>query len=246
MRKTALISLLVAGCLACITTARAETTLGSGTEVLDWSSFDIAAGESRSFAQPSSDSIILGRIVGNEPTVISGSLSSNGSIFLVNANGFILNPDSDISVNRLYLATDYSVLERYIAGDSIYEGQLQGGDVTLAGDISAFQVSIFSGGSISLLAGGNIRTTDSGGLISLTGGTISLASGATLSIAGADDGQVAPMPDRLISMNYELTKDSELFVLAVPEPKTGLLMLAGLTVLGVAARRRNNRTSTTI
>jgi filamentous hemagglutinin family protein len=243
MRKAVLISLLVAGCLACIAPARAQTVPSfdgaSSDGVFPWETFDIAASESWSFDQSASDSIILGNIVGSSPTIISGSLATNGSLFLVNSNGFVLDAGSSVSVHRLYLATDYSAMERYIAGGSLYGGSLQGGDISLAGDIVASDVAILAGGIVNLLAGGSINST--GGTISLASGSggISISNGAIISIAGTEVDRVVSS-DRLTSIDDQfLISGHDPIVSAVPEPQPGILLLAGLAVLGVVSRRRN-------
>src|SRR5580658_10092320 len=56
--------------------------------VLNWSSFNIAAGETTSFLQPSSSSVVLNFIGGANPSQIFGNLNANGTVILANANGF--------------------------------------------------------------------------------------------------------------------------------------------------------------
>jgi len=56
---------------------------------IDWQSFNINAGESVIFKQPSVQSIALNRVLGQDPSVILGTLSANGQVFVLNPNGVL-------------------------------------------------------------------------------------------------------------------------------------------------------------
>ena len=56
---------------------------------LDWNSFSIAEGERVNVVQPSRSSVLLNRVVGNDPSLIYGTLSSNGSVWLINPRGIV-------------------------------------------------------------------------------------------------------------------------------------------------------------
>ncbi len=56
---------------------------------IDWQSFNIAAGQSVLFKQPSSQAIALNRVLGQDPSVILGNLSANGQVFVLNPNGVL-------------------------------------------------------------------------------------------------------------------------------------------------------------
>lgn len=61
-------------------------TLSSNGTIVNWNSFNIASGASTNFAQPSTSSTVLNRVLG-DPTAINGRLSSNGHVWLVNPGG---------------------------------------------------------------------------------------------------------------------------------------------------------------
>ncbi|MFT4579264.1 MAG: large exoprotein involved in heme utilization and adhesion, partial [Nitrospinales bacterium] len=48
--------------------------------IADWQSFSIGNGESVEFKQPSASSIALNNVIGLSPSVILGSLKSNGQV----------------------------------------------------------------------------------------------------------------------------------------------------------------------
>lgn len=80
-----------------------EQTRKSAT--LEWQSFDIGAGNSVRFAQPSSDSVALNRIFDNDPSRINGRLQANGQIYLINRNGIVFGDNAQVDVNTLVAST---------------------------------------------------------------------------------------------------------------------------------------------
>lgn len=85
--------------------------------IINWNSFNIGAGESTRFNQPSASSVTLNRVTGERaPSSIFGSLSANGRIFLVNPEGFIFGPTASINTAG-FLATTHDIKnEDFFAG----------------------------------------------------------------------------------------------------------------------------------
>lgn len=73
--------------------------------VIDWRSFDIGAGETTRFYQPSSGSITLNRVNSSSPSFIDGNLIANGNVFIVNQNGVLFGQNSRVDVNGLVATT---------------------------------------------------------------------------------------------------------------------------------------------
>jgi filamentous hemagglutinin family protein len=73
--------------------------------IINWQSFNIGAGEITRFIQQGSDSAVLNRIVGQDPTKILGALQSNGKVFLINPNGILFGQGSRVDVNGLVAST---------------------------------------------------------------------------------------------------------------------------------------------
>jgi filamentous hemagglutinin family protein len=69
----------------------------SNSATLNWASFNIGANGTVVFQQPSSTAVALNRIYDANPSSIFGSLSANGQIYLVNANGFLFGPTSTLA-----------------------------------------------------------------------------------------------------------------------------------------------------
>jgi filamentous hemagglutinin family protein len=72
---------------------------------MDWRGFSIGSGETVRFNQPSASSIALNRVIGNDPSAIYGNLSANGQVFLINPNGILFAPGSQVNVGGLVAST---------------------------------------------------------------------------------------------------------------------------------------------
>jgi filamentous hemagglutinin family protein len=80
-------------------------TQGSDRAIINWQSFSIGTGNSVRFDQPSASSVVLNRVIGNDPSSIFGTLSSNGQLFLVNPNGIYFAPGARLDVGGLVAST---------------------------------------------------------------------------------------------------------------------------------------------
>jgi len=70
-------------------------------ETFNWSQFNLGAGNSVEFRQPSTRSIALNRIFQADPSHIQGALRANGQVYLINQNGIVFGPGSKVDVNTL-------------------------------------------------------------------------------------------------------------------------------------------------
>ena len=89
---------------------------------LDWTSFSIAAGESVKVLQPARSSVLLNRVVGEDASQIYGSLSSNGSVWLINPRGIVFGPNSRVDVGSL-VASTLSISQGDLASGRLQLGQ---------------------------------------------------------------------------------------------------------------------------
>ena len=60
---------------------------GTNHSAIDWQSFSIPGGSTTHFQQPDAASLSINRVVGNNPSALFGTLSSNGRLVLVNPSG---------------------------------------------------------------------------------------------------------------------------------------------------------------
>lgn len=104
---------------ATISRPDSTTTLieqGSDKAILEWSSFNVAAGDRVLFVQPSAASIVLNRVVGGDPSGIYGSLEANGIVFLVNPNGVVFGSGASVHTAG-FVATTLSLEDAdFLAG----------------------------------------------------------------------------------------------------------------------------------
>lgn len=77
----------------------------SDRAVLHYESFNIGKGERVEFIQPGKKATVLNRVTGKEPSSILGNLSSNGRIFLLNANGIYFGKEAVVNVGSLIAST---------------------------------------------------------------------------------------------------------------------------------------------
>ncbi len=72
---------------------------------INWQSFNIGAGETTTFVQPSSSSLVWNQINDPNPSQILGNLNANGYVVLQNQNGFFIGGQAAISAHRLVMTT---------------------------------------------------------------------------------------------------------------------------------------------
>ena len=123
---------------------------------INYQGFDIAAHEQVNFQQPSSSSIALNRVEGNNPSNIFGVLQSNGQVFLVNPNGIVFGPGSYVNVGGLVASTlnvnddDFFNGQFHFSGESI-------GNITNEGLIEAAQNGMLAFISREVINNGEMR-----------------------------------------------------------------------------------------
>jgi filamentous hemagglutinin family protein len=170
---------VVAAGAATISTGATSTTINQSTQnaVINWQSFNIAAGQSVQFVQPNSNSVALNRVLGADPSNILGSLSANGKVFLVNPNGILFGRGASVNVGGLLASTLDISNSDFMAGNYKFSGNGTGA-VLNQGNINA------DGGYVALL-GANVSNE---GVISAQLGSVVLAAGSVMTMDVAGDG----------------------------------------------------------
>ena len=161
--------------------------------IINWNSFNIGAAASVRFNQgtgtpgtagwtPNSSYVALNRIYDLSPSLIYGSLTADGRVYLINQNGILFGPNSQLNVNTLVASTFN------ISNDDLRNGLLRftgedyqhfnagaaasNGSVTLGGaDPNAM---IVNQGIIATKVGGSVyliapRVVNSGSIIAPSG-----------------------------------------------------------------------------
>ena len=144
----------------------------------DWQSFNIGANHTVRFNQPNSSSLALNRIIGTEASSIYGNLQANGQVFLINPNGILFAPGSQINVGGLaastlniseadFAAGRYRLSQGAGAGSVVNEGQINAGSVVfIAPQIINNGTISTPGGRTTFAAGDQVTVSMLDGLLS--------------------------------------------------------------------------------
>ncbi|UWU91942.1 MBG domain-containing protein [Bradyrhizobium sp. CB1015] len=110
--------------------------------IANWQSFSIGAGSSVTFNQPGASSVALNRVVGQDPSRILGSLSSNGQVFLINPNGIAVGKTGSVQTGGFVASTLGIGNADFLAGRYNFAGS--GGTISNEGSISGKVVALIS------------------------------------------------------------------------------------------------------
>ncbi len=149
----------------------------SNKAIIDWQGFSIGPQETVNFNQPSSSSVTLNRVVGNEQSVISGALNANGQVFIVNSAGVLFTKDSQVNVGGLVASTLDISNAGFMAGNYVFSG------ASTASVVNRGAINAHDGGYVALLG----KTVSNEGVISATLGTVAMASGQKMTLNFAGD-----------------------------------------------------------
>src|SRR5215475_11076720 len=143
--------------------------------IINWNTFNSGAGETTTFVQPNSSSVALNRVTGGlGPSLIYGTLSANGYVFVINRDGVLVGPSGVINTAGFVASTADITNANFMAGR--YNFNIAGRPN--ASIINQGNITATSGGFAALVAPG-VRNT---GTISATLGTVSLAAGNTFNL----------------------------------------------------------------
>lgn len=157
-------------------TVQTQNGAGLGHSAINWQSFSIPAGHTTYFAQPSSSSTVINRVVTNTPSQLFGTLGSNGKLVLVNQSGIAVGAGAVVdtagfTASTLGMTDTDALNARLRFGD----GSANGAGVSVQGNILARQGDV-------VLIGATIETgTDA--IIQAPNGAAILAAGSAVSIS---------------------------------------------------------------
>jgi filamentous hemagglutinin family protein len=176
----------------------------SQNAVLNWQSFNIAAGEITRFLQPNSRSVVWNQIYDRNPSQIWGSLQANGTVILMNQNGFYFGPHSQVTVGG-FIAASAAVLPPASVGGGFWSYQ---GPPPSAHIINYGSIHANSGGSIFLIAEG----IENHGVISAPDGQLGLYAGKHVLISERPDGRglsaAVQLPEGTVNNQGTLVADA--------------------------------------
>ncbi len=157
----------------------------SNIAIINWQTFSIGSGELTKFVQPCSSSAALNRVLGGQTSIIDGTLSANGQVYLINGNGVVVGPGGVVTANTFLASTRDIADADFVSGNFHFTGSNPAG-VQNQGTINAL------GGDVYLIG----KTVDNTGNINAPNGTAGLASGddVMLNQCGQEHVFVSPSP----------------------------------------------------
>ena len=149
----------------------------SNNTVINWQSFNIGAGQTTNFIQPSATSSVLNRVVSNNPSQLLGNLNSNGRVFLINQHGILVGEGAHVNTAGFFASTLNITDSDYLNGNLKFEGDGSAG-ISNQGYIHAGD-----NGNIVLIA----PNIENGGVIEVDNGNVILAAGQSITISSLEN-----------------------------------------------------------
>jgi filamentous hemagglutinin family protein len=151
----------------------------SGRAVIDWNSFSIGSGNRVTFNNGTGAT--LNRVTGAGASMLLGTLSATGSVYLINPQGIVVGPTGVVSTGGRFVASTL---------DADPAAFMSGGALTLSGTTKASVVNLgkigSTNGDVFLIATGTVANL---GSIRAPQGTAELAAGKTVLLNDASTGR---------------------------------------------------------
>ncbi len=160
-------------------TVTTQNGAGGNYSAINWQSFSIPLGSTTYFQQPNATSTSINRVVTNTPSLLFGTLGSNGKLVLVNQSGIAVGAGAVVdtagfTASSLRMSDADALAGRLLFGDGLASGaavSVQGRILARSGDVVLLGSSIETGkealiqapnGSTILAAGQQIELTGRG------------------------------------------------------------------------------------
>ncbi len=154
------------------------TITNSPNAIIHWQNFNIAENETTRFIQQNSQSAVLNRILGENPSTLLGQLVSNGKVLLINPNGIVFGANALVDTQGLIASSLNLSNEDFLRGNYHFIAGARTGNIANEGIIRAGK-----DGNIILIA----PSIENNGILKTAGGTITLAAGRELILTSLDD-----------------------------------------------------------
>src|SRR4051812_488447 len=169
---------VAAGSASFATNGNTLSVTNTPRAIINWQQFSIQKDEVTRFIQQSAVSTVLNRVTTQNPSVILGTLSSNGRVFLINPNGIAFGQGAMINVAGLAASTLNISDADFSAGRLRFAGTGAEGKLTNAGTIRTPE-----GGQVYLVAP-NVENQASA-VITSPKGEVVIAAGKTVELVNA-------------------------------------------------------------
>src|ERR1017187_1822050 len=180
------------------------TVQTSGNAVINWGSFNIAAGETTTFVEPSATSVVWNNISGASASQILGHLNANGYVILQNPAGFYVGGQAAIRAAGVILTTARAVTPDISAG-SMWQFNAPPPSAAI---INYGQISAGPAGPVFLIA----HDVENHGAITAPGGSIGLYAGGQVMVSSRPDGRglsaTVTLPQGSVNNSGQLIADA--------------------------------------
>jgi filamentous hemagglutinin family protein len=168
---------------ASISSAGSQLTISqtSANAYINWGSFNIGAGETTTFNQPTATSVAWNQINDASPSQILGNLNANGYVILQNQNGFSIGGAAVLNAHGLVMTTSPMPAPSLSSGGAwTFNAPPPAAKIVNYGTIN-----IAGGGSAFLIA----NDIENNGTISAPGGKVGLYAGEKVVVSTSPDGR---------------------------------------------------------
>lgn len=193
-------------------------TQATNAAIINWASFNVGTAAKVNILQPSSNAILLNRVVGADPTQIHGQIQANGQVMLVNPNGIVVGRDGSVSASG-FTASSYGISDsNFLNGNHQFDRQGSTAGVHIDGTIK-----IQPGGYVHLLG----AQVTNNGLILAPQGSVVMAAGESITL-----GETFSVP---LSQRVRVNVAASSINTAVTNTADGVIVTEGGQVLLQAA-----------
>jgi len=149
--------------------------------VINWQTFDIGSQAKVNILQPSSESVLLNRVLSDNPSQITGQLNANGQVVLVNPKGIVIGSDGSVNASA-FTASSLNISDAdFMKGQYTYTRDGARGDVLNQGSIQTV-----AGGYVALLGA---SVSNEGKIIAPQGG-VALGAAERISVPVSNTGKI--------------------------------------------------------
>jgi filamentous hemagglutinin family protein len=161
-----------------VSTAGTNMTIKQNTDKasVNWQSFSIGSGAAVNVVQNSTSSVLLNRVVGNDPSQIFGKLTANGQVILINPNGIVFGKGGSVTASAFTASTFGMSDEDFKKGKYKYDRNGSKAGITV--EQGASINTTVPGGYIALIS----ATVNNQGNISTKQGPVILAAGESVAL----------------------------------------------------------------
>ncbi|HEY1661134.1 MAG TPA: filamentous hemagglutinin N-terminal domain-containing protein [Verrucomicrobiae bacterium] len=175
----------------------------SAAAMINWATFDINAGNTVNFNQPSATSVTWNQISEAQASTIDGNINANGYVVLQNPNGFYIGGTAAITAHGMIMTTAATpALNLSSGGAWAFDAPPPTAQIVNYG-----KITINGGGSAYLIASDIINN----GTLSAEGGSIGLYDGETVLVSMSPDGRglsaEVTLPQGSVDNEGQLTAD---------------------------------------